>query len=487
LLRAHSKIRKLIIEDELEVNLTVPKVPEKLLESLDGVAGFNRKAFEDVHSNGQQITSIRFNPSKPSADLVLPADEFRIPWTSHGYYLPERPSFTLDPFLHAGLYYVQEASSMFLEQALRQTTDLSQPLKVLDLCAAPGGKSTLIQSLVSPDSIVVSNEVIKSRASILEEIITKWGAANVIVTNNDPASFQRLESYFDVIIIDAPCSGSGLFRKDPRAITEWSESNVELCSQRQQRILADVYPALKRDGILIYSTCSYSEEEDECISDWLLDSFAVSSLQLTMTNDTGPENRGIVETISKKHASFGYRFFPDRIKGEGLFMACFRKLYGGEYKYRQPRKMKLAKVSRNEEAIIRPWLNKEAAIQLWKQGDLIFAFPLLLEKELLALVSADLYIRKAGVAIGSLAGQELIPEHALALSGLINREIGIVQLNKEEALQYLRKEEVKITSPHKGWTLVQYEGMNLGWIKILANRSNNYYPKEWRILKSGNE
>ena len=164
----------------------------------------------------------------------------RVPWSSSGYYLPERPFFTFDPLLHAGVYYVQEASSMFLEQALKQTVSLDQPLKVLDLCAAPGGKSTLLQSLINSDSLLVSNDVIRSRANILEENLTKWGAENVVVTNNDPKDFTRLENFFDVIVVDAPCSGSGLFRRDPEAINEWSVQNVALCSQRQQRILADI-------------------------------------------------------------------------------------------------------------------------------------------------------------------------------------------------------------------------------------------------------
>jgi 16S rRNA C967 or C1407 C5-methylase (RsmB/RsmF family)/NOL1/NOP2/fmu family ribosome biogenesis protein len=467
-------------------------LPTSLTNSLLNVKGFNKETFEKAHETGQQITSIRFNPSKTvlnqqSQSRLLPVASEKVPWSTHGYYLTERPSFTFDPLFHAGLYYVQEASGMFLEQALKQTVDLSQPLRVLDLCAAPGGKSTLIESLISANSILVSNEVIKSRASVLEENITKWGAQNVIVTNSDPINFQRLESYFDVIVIDAPCSGSGLFRKDARAIDEWSEDNVQLCSQRQQRILADVYPALKKDGILIYSTCSYSEEEDECVADWLLDSFAVSSLQLSIYDEQDEDYGEIVETISKKHAAFGYRFFPDKVKGEGFFIACFRKLYGDFYKFKQPKKMKLERVSKNEEAIVKPWLKKDATIHLWKQGDLIFAFPVSLEKELLTIVSSDLYIRKAGVAIGSLAGKELIPHHALAESKLINPDLVAISLKKEEALQYLRKEEVKISSAYKGWAVIQYEGINLGWIKILANRSNNYYPKEWRILKSGNQ
>src|SRR6478736_9538985 len=183
-------------------------------------------------------TSIRINPLKCNSKY-----SDRIPWTDFGYYLQQRPSFTFDPLFHGGAYYVQEASSMFLEEALKQTVDLSQPLKVLDLAAAPGGKSTHIQSLISKDSLLVSNDVIRSRSKILKDNTIKWGSDNVVVTNNDPKDFARLENYFDVIVVDAPCSGSGLFRRDPEALGEWSENNVRLCSQRQRRILADVWPS----------------------------------------------------------------------------------------------------------------------------------------------------------------------------------------------------------------------------------------------------
>jgi len=244
------------------------QLPEKLLRSLEGIEGFDKEAFEKVHQSGEQVTSIRINPLKLSNvrhetsmkdfthDSRLTVHD-RVPWSQYGYYLDQRPSFTFDPLFHAGCYYVQEASSMFLEEALKQTVDLSQPLKVLDLAAAPGGKSTHIQSLISKDSLLVSNDVIRSRSKILKDNTIKWGGDNVVVTNNDPKDFARLENYFDVIVVDAPCSGSGLIRRDPEALGEWSENNVQLCSQRQRRILADVWPSLKKEGVLIYSTCSY--------------------------------------------------------------------------------------------------------------------------------------------------------------------------------------------------------------------------------------
>jgi len=461
--------------------MSIRQLPEQLLKSLDKVPGFDRKQFEAVHKNGEQVTSIRYNPSKPPpyqqhADTTeAPA---RVPWSSQGQYLSERPFFTFDPLIHAGVYYVQEASSMFLEQALRQTVDLDSPLRVLDLCGAPGGKSTLIQSLLSQDSLLVSNDVIRSRANILDENLTKWGSENVIVTNSDPAAFSAMENYFDVIVVDAPCSGSGLFRRDPEAIDEWSLQNVEMCSKRQQRILAEVYPSLKKNGVLIYSTCSYSYEEDEEIADWLVAEFDFQNMPLLLDSDWG-----IVSSFSPVHQAQGYRFYPNRVKGEGFYLACFRKTTGETQRLKPPKKTAIQKLSKDETAIVLPWLQDDVAISLWKTGEQIIALPAALSDDLF-IAAHHLYIRKAGVGIGKIAGKELIPDHSLALSNLVSSKIVGISLNLADALQYLRREEVKIESSIKGWLLVEYEGARLGWIKALGNRVNNYYPKEWRILKS---
>ena len=453
-------------------------LPAALLSSLKGLPGYDEQAFTQVHSSGQQITSVRINPAK-AFDVHEHSFEVdaKIPWTSNGYYLKQRPSFTLDPLLHAGAYYVQEASSMFLEQALRQTADMSQSLKVLDLCAAPGGKSTLIQSVISNESLLVSNEVIKTRANILSENITKWGAENVVVTNNDPKDFAKLENYFDIIVIDAPCSGSGLFRRDTNAIEEWSEANVQLCSQRQQRIIADVLPALKQGCILIYSTCSYSKDEDEVIADWMIDEFNMKSLRLS----TAPEWH-IVEALSDKHNAYGYRFYPDKVKGEGFFIACMQKQEseGGDVAF--PKKSKLEKLSKNEIAIAEKWIREDAAISVLKWKELALALPARFVQDI-DLLQQSLYIKQAGVALGQITAKELIPEHSLALSNLLSNNIPVVDVTLDEALQYLRKADFKLDTNGKGWTILQYKSRNLGWVKLLPNRLNNYYPKEWRILK----
>ena len=188
--------------------------------------------------------SIRVNRNKWDEEVTGVC----VPWSFTGLYLPKRPTFTFDPLFHAGCYYVQEASSMFVEQVLR--TYVTEPVVMLDLCAAPGGKSTHARSVLPEGSLLVANEVMRNRSQVLAENLIKWGDSRVVVTNNDPADFTALTELFDVILTDVPCSGEGMFRKDPVAVDEWSMDNVQICWQRQRRILADVWPALKPGGLL---------------------------------------------------------------------------------------------------------------------------------------------------------------------------------------------------------------------------------------------
>jgi len=454
-------------------------LPKELLFSLGGLPGYDAAAFEAIHASAQQVTSIRINPAKVAGPAKVggapTSAAIPIPWSSWGYYLPERPSFTLDPLFHAGVYYVQEASSMFLEQALRQTVDLDRQIRVLDCCAAPGGKSTLLQTLISPESLLVSNEVIRNRVTILRENMIKWGAANCIITNNDPRDFAVLENYFDAMVIDAPCSGSGLFRREPEAIAEWSPANVELCSQRQRRILADCWPALRKDGMLVYSTCSYSREEDEDILDWLTADLDAQSCRLDL--DPG---WNIVETRGKNGA-WGYRFYPDKLKGEGFFIACLRKTGGDSFV--PPRKTgRPERITKTEQELIQPWVRREAPLFFFRHQQQVHALPATLAGELPILQSAC-YLKKAGITLGTPSAKEFIPAHDLALSTIIAADLPAVTLDHGQALQYLRKEELHVESAIHGWALVRYDSHNLGWVKILPNRWNNYYPKEWRILK----
>jgi 16S rRNA C967 or C1407 C5-methylase (RsmB/RsmF family)/NOL1/NOP2/fmu family ribosome biogenesis protein len=448
-------------------------LPQDLIQSLQSVKGFRESSFRAVHESGEQVTAIRFNPAK-KLGIQHRFTGNSIPWCPLGIYLDERPSFTLDPSFHAGAYYVQDASSMFLWEAITQLVPVPQDKKVLDLCAAPGGKSTLLASYFT-DGLLVSNEVIKSRASILVENLTKWGNSNVVVTNNDPTHFRQAGITFDVIVVDAPCSGSGLFRKDPDAISEWSLDHVQHCSLRQQRILEDIIPSLNENGILIYATCSYSLEEDEMIADWLMSSGEFEALPINI-----PVEWNIVETFSEKMKAPGYRFYPDQLQGEGFFMAAFRKktsasLYGNGKlaALKLPQKYELGQ--------IHAFLPASEDFYVFKQGD---QFRIIDKKwrDDLEQLASNLYIRKAGIGIGEIKGKDIIPAHELAMSLLPLDHFNQVTVNTDEALKYLRRQDLHLDS-HKGWNLVMYEQLPLGWIKSLPNRINNYYPQEWRILK----
>lgn len=445
-------------------------LPSAFLRSL--IENYNIEAEEFIksHESAEQITSLRLNNFKPGA-MFLNAKQ--VPWCSTGRYLNERPAFTADPLFHAGCYYVQEASSMFLEQVLKHSTDLSSALKILDLCAAPGGKSTLISSLINKDSLLLSNEIIKTRVPVLTDNLSKWGPENTFVSNNDPRDFKRLGAYFDAIVVDAPCSGSGMFRKDPAAINEWSESAVLLCSQRQQRILADIYPALKQNGTLIYSTCSYSKQENEEISDWLCDSFGLVSVQIPIDQDWGIE-----ETLSDKHKCYGYRFYPHKVKGEGFFIACFRKIEAETEA--QIRRAKEVKANQKSEEIINKWLKSSQELSILSLHDELFAINKKHEADLQYLQS-NLYLKKSGIRIGKIMGKDLVPNHELALSLILNDDTPRVDLTRDQAITYLKRDDLKPDTTQRGWVLICYQGLALGWGKILDNRMNNYFPKEIRI------
>ncbi len=450
-------------------------LPEIFLKSIEGVPGFDRNRFEAVHGHGTQVTSVRINPARPPGVAAAFETGKQVPWCANGFYLRQRPSFTFDPLFHAGCYYVQEASSMFLEQAILQHAG-KDALRVLDLCAAPGGKSTHLQSLLPANSLLVSNEVIRNRSLALMDNIIKWGASNVIVSNNDPSAFSRLPGYFDVMVVDAPCSGSGLFRRDPGAMDEWSLANVQLCCQRQKRILADALPALKGGGLLVYSTCSYSAEEDESIAGWLVDEMEMEPLLLEV------EDSWKIVVSKLANGAYGYRFYPDRLEGEGFFLSCFRKKneeHGKPFKVEKPEK-----ISAKDESIIRPWLNGTALLLKEKEQ-----FSLMPQEVLEAWqeLRNHLHIIYKGTALGEVMKDKLVPHHALAQSLSLSDSVPRLELSYEQAVKYLQRQDLDPGTGTKGWHLATYKKYGLGWINVLSNRINNYYPKELRILKQFND
>lgn len=424
--------------------------------------------------------SVRINQAKGTQ---TPKDAEPVGWCDTGFYLPNRPAFTFDPLFHAGAYYVQEASSMFLEQAIR--TYVTTPVRCLDLCAAPGGKSTHLSSLLPDGSLLVSNEVIRNRSYILAENLAKWGNASTIVLNNDPAEIgEALPEQFDLIVTDVPCSGEGMFRKDEASVGEWSVENVQLCAARQRRILHDIWPALRPGGLLIYSTCTYNTEEDEENVRHIVEELGAEALPVATDETwhvTGP----------LRYGNPVYRFFPHKTKGEGFFLAVLRKEGDEEYEAEneRPTKSSKNKGKKDKKATLpipqEAWdyFREKENITLEWDGPQLRMIPTTHKSFIDRIRDKRLRILSAGVVVGESKGKDLIPSQALALSQELNPSaFPDAELTWEEAIRYLRKEA--ITLPEglpKGYLLMRYQGIPLGFVKHLGNRSNNLYPQEWRI------
>jgi 16S rRNA C967 or C1407 C5-methylase (RsmB/RsmF family)/NOL1/NOP2/fmu family ribosome biogenesis protein len=415
--------------------------------------------------------SIRVNSQKqhPTIDSQL-----QVEWCANGQYLTERFSFIEDPIWHAGAYYVQESSSMFLHHVVSQLPLKKAGYVTLDLCAAPGGKSTLLLDALSPNSLLVANEIIKSRVGVLQENITRWGAANVLVTNNDPKNFLKLGAFFDLIVIDAPCSGEGLWRRDSNAINEWSMENVHICEARQSRILQDILPCLKPGGFLVYSTCTYNELENEQQVEKVIKNFGLNPFPIEV-----PLNWPIVQK-----EGFQFRFLPHKVKGEGLYMAVLQKPEEMSLSKSNAKRVPLNFVSRKVIPSLHPWLDQPESFDYFIENDFVFAFPLN-SIEPYEFLRSNLYIKQTGICMGKFdKGGKLIPEHSLALSVNLNKDIPKVELDLTQAHNYLKKGQIAWDeSMPLGWCLACFKGQALGWMKVLPNRVNNYFPAEYRIIK----
>jgi len=415
--------------------------------------------------------TVRVNRAKWDHD---PQNSLSVPWCRDGFYLETRPSYTLDPLFHAGCYYPQEASSMFLEEVFRQVTANKRGIKVLDLCAAPGGKSTHLSTLIGREGLLVSNEAIRPRAGILAENITRWGLSNAMVTQNDPSSFNRLQGFFDLILVDAPCSGEGMFR-DPVAINEWSESNTLHCSERQKRILMDVWPALKEDGILVYSTCTFNPSENEINIKWFTERHQAETMELDISayqNITGINYKGIR----------GYGFFPGRMRGEGLFMSVLRKKGIEPEAISGKKPGSTGRITAKDKAIVEEWTRFPSENLIRIGDDLIV--PAAGQGDYLSL-SGILRIVKAGTRICTVKGDNYLPSHESAMSVYFKKEsFPTVDISPEQALSYLSRGQIELQSAKKGWNTVYYNGVNLGYINNIGSRINNYYPVNWRIRMS---
>jgi 16S rRNA C967 or C1407 C5-methylase (RsmB/RsmF family)/NOL1/NOP2/fmu family ribosome biogenesis protein len=434
---------------------------------------FKEKVLQDEFLEGEKLLTalnsispiaIRFNPFKKN-DLSLCDNSVK--WCENAYFLKERPIYTLDPLFHAGSYYPQETGSMFLDFVLKKLTLPEEPV-ILDLCAAPGGKSTLTSSFLNNKGLLVSNEVIQSRAQILKENIIKWGTYNNIVTNNDPKDFNLLKQTFDVIIIDAPCSGEGMFRKDPKTRDEWSEDNVNLCASRQKRIVADCWDALKNEGYLIYSTCTFNSAENEENIQWITKELGGNILNIE--TDLLPQGRN----------GIGNYGLPSKVETEGFFIAVIQK--NGEYQDFNPKKQKINQDKNitkfKDKSLLEQYINIEP-LEILQFKEHLFG----VKKEFIDLffnLKQHLKIIHFGTEIGEISRKGLIPHEVLPFSTLLNNQLPKIEINKQQALHYLKGETFPLEG-EKGYCLITYQNQPLGFIKHLGNRFNNLYPKEWRI------
>jgi 16S rRNA C967 or C1407 C5-methylase (RsmB/RsmF family)/NOL1/NOP2/fmu family ribosome biogenesis protein len=412
--------------------------------------------------------SIRINRAK--WDLV-PRSSSPVPWSDHGFYLESRPSFTSDPLFHAGCYYPQEASGMFAGQALRQIMGGAENIRVLDLCGAPGGKSLVASDVTGPGSLLVSNEVIRQRSAVLAETMAKWGSGKTIVTNSDPSVFGRLEGFFDVIIADAPCSGEGMFRNEV-AVNEWSAANTMLCAERQQRILMDAWPALKENGVLIYSTCTFNPAENEENMKWLSDEKNASAIRLDISAFPG------ITEISCGNI-FGYGFYPGRIKGEGFFLSALRKTESAKRKTLKSGKLSFIRPTGKEKDRVME-LADTGQSELLKFNDEIYAIPC--DYGTYSELYGNLRIISPGTKLFKLKNNDFIPAHEFALSGIIRKDsYPRAEMGFDPAIRYLQREAFSLHDAKRGWNLVTCHGVPLGFVNNIGNRVNNYYPVDWRI------
>ena len=400
-----------------------------------------------------------------------------IAWSEYGRYLDSRPQFTTDIPFAAGAYYVQEAGSQFIDHILRSEGIRSG--KILDMCAAPGGKSTLYASTVGNRGLVVANEYVRNRANILADNIRKWGLGNVVVTNNDPSHIAAFEGWFDVVAVDAPCSGEGMFRKDEVARTEWSANNVEICAARQKTILTEAWKSLKAGGLFIYSTCTYNTTEDEGILEWMAAEWGdeiCPSTEITL-----PEGCD-AERVKVRHFQ-GFKFFPHRVASEGFFVAVARKSSNISVRAVTPKSRKKIMTDAPKEAVkeLSRWIADGNNIRFAAVAESYYAYPADYYEEIKALAH-NLTVIYSGVEMGQIFKGKLKPEWSLSQSVWYNKSVvPVAELDTESALDYLRKKDIPAALFEEGINLVTSDNYPLGFVKRIGNRVNNTYPNSLKI------
>ena len=428
----------------------------------------------------EPTTSVRLNPLKMTTSKW---ESRKVEWSRWGYLLDTRPSFTLDADFHAGAYYVQEASSQFAGYIMSQALGGEQECEgkyILDMCAAPGGKSTHYATLVGERGLVVANEINRSRAAVLADNARKWGLGNMVVSCNDSSRFRQVEEWFDAVAVDAPCSGEGMFRKLDEAQEQWSEANVAMCAERQWEIFQNAFEALKPGGVMLYSTCTFNRSEDENILERAMELYG-EGFEAVDEISVG-ENWGVV--VGQVGAFRTYRFFPHKLSGEGMFMAVVRKA-GVASKRRQlkSRRQIIAAVDKRSAEELGRWVREPEGMKFFAAGDMLYGCRKEHYGDIEAL-SGVLSVIYSGVAMGQIFKNKLKPDGALALYVGLNRDaVECREVGEEDVLKFLRKQDISAENFAEGINLVLHNGQALGFVKRIGARVNNMYPNSLRILK----
>lgn len=439
---------------EMLQNMGVPalaQLPEALLSTAPAVA-------------------VRINRAK---GFDAPSDGSPVEWCADGFYLPARPDFTLDPALHQGLYYVQDASAMAHAAAVEAAVAIlgDEPLRFLDACAAPGGKTTAAMDRLPAGSFTVANEFDRRRCSILLENIAKWGNDAVVITNGDAATLPPITHFFDLIAADVPCSGEGMMRKDEHAVEQWSPTLVADCAALQRRIVANLWQSLRPGGCFIYSTCTFNRAENEQVLRYLIDEFGAIPHPVPAL-----EREEIIGAVDLDAPA--YRFLPGRVRGEGQFIALLQK--PDDQPRQLPRRPKPARPTKLPKL---PALLAGDYIYNMVGTDTITALPAATAADA-ELVRSLWPVTAAGVEVATVRGKDIIPAQPLALDLRLNRNAyPAAEVDRDTALSYLRRNAITITAP-RGIILLTHQNHPLGWVKNLGNRANNLYPAPWRILKA---
>ena len=448
-------------------------LPERFVETMRQTLGEDaEKLFAALDT--EPAVSVRLNPAKPAECF----DGEAVGWCKWGKYLAERPQFTLDPLLHGGAYYVQEASSQFVAHLLANHD--MEGKRVLDMCAAPGGKTTIYSTLVGRNGLVVANDISHSRAMALADNVQRWGMGNVVVTCNEPTHIGAFTHWFDVVAVDAPCSGEGMFRKMDEARSEWTPSSPDVCAERQREILAEAWRVLRPGGTLIYSTCTFNPTEDEGIVEWLMSEYGeeLESADRVATE----EEWGVVRSDVGVFQCF--HFYPHKARGEGFFAAVARKCDGTVRRSMPKARRKLfSQCAKADVKELSRWVDDASEHSFMLVGEDIYAYNSAVAEAVVTL-SENLSVVYSGVAMGRIFKQKLKPEHPLALYVGLNRDVvPIVDVSLEDALDYLRRNDIAASQFEEGINVVGYKSTPIGFVKRIGARCNNMYPKDLRIVK----